>query len=160
MFTPLNLPKAPLKLFKKNNQVFVLDAFRNKEILLTPEEWVRQHFLHYITLHKNIPKGLIISEHGLTINEMTRRCDAVVFTKNRIPLAIIECKAPEVKLSEKTMHQIAQYNFALHVNWLILTNGIETVVCFVNAKEKKLSYLEELPNYEKMIELSEGQKSG
>jgi len=154
MLTPLDLPKAPLKLTKKGGIIYVFDQFRKKEIVLTPEEWVRQHYLHYLVTEKNVPLGMIRSEYGLKINSMTRRCDGVIFDSDKKPLAIIECKAPQVSLSEKTMHQIAQYNFALDVKWLILTNGLQTVVCYINAIEKKMSYLDTLPDYKKMMELS------
>lgn len=156
MFTPLNLPKATLKLIRKkkgdaSGTVFVFDVFRRKELLLTPEEWVRQHFLHYLVNYKQVPMGLIASEYGIKVNQLSRRCDGVVFSKEGNPLAIIECKAPEVNLSEDTLYQIAQYNFKLRVNWLFLTNGIQTIVCFVDNEKKKLIYSEDVPNYRDLL---------
>ena len=147
MLTPLNLPKAKLKLRRKDDILYVFDIFRKKELLLTPEEWVRQHFLHYLVNEKNTPLGLISSEHSLNINGLQRRCDGVVFNKKGKPLLIIECKAPSIKLSEKTLHQIAQYNFKLNVKWLILTNGIQTITCFINYNSKNIEYHENVPNF-------------
>ena len=153
MLTPLNLPKAKLKLTRRNDDLYVFDIFRKKELLLTPEEWVRQHFLHFLVQEKHTPLGLISSEHALTINGLQRRCDAVVFNKKGKPIVIVECKAPSVKLSEKTLHQVAQYNFKLNVNWLILTNGIQTITCHINHSSKKLDYLEEVPSFNEITKL-------
>lgn len=151
MLTPLNLPKANLKLTRRNDTLYVFDIFRKKELILTPEEWVRQHFLHFLVTEKKTPLGLISSEHALTINGLKRRCDAVVFNKMGKPILIVECKAPSIKLSEKTLHQIAQYNFKLKVNWLVLTNGIQTITCHINHSNKQINYSEEVPFFEEMI---------
>ena len=151
MFTPLNLPKASLQLTKLEGKVYVWDVFRKKKLLLTPEEWVRQHFLHFLINEKQVPKGLIASEYNIEVNSLKRRCDGVLFNRESKPIAIIECKAPEIKLSENTFYQIAQYNFKLQVNWLILTNGLETIVAKINSAEKKIDYFEEAPNFEQML---------
>jgi hypothetical protein len=156
MFPELNIPMANLRISKRKNSLsgaieyLVFDAFRQKKIKLTPEEWVRQHFLHYLVSHKRFPKGLIAVEQGIMVNQLSRRCDAVVYSEEGTPMAIIECKAPDADLSEKTLFQIAQYNFKLQVNWLILVNGLQTIVCFVDKNEKKMHYLEDLPNYKEM----------
>lgn len=155
MFPNLNLPLAQLKIKRKNEGVFVWDIFRRKEVVLTPEEWVRQQFFHYLINCKNVPQGLLASEYSIDVNSMKRRCDGVLFSQEMKPVAIIECKAADVKLTEETMFQIAQYNFTLKVQWLILTNGIQTITCFLNLKERKLSYLEEVPDYRKMLILTE-----
>jgi hypothetical protein len=159
MFPELNIPKADLRLSKRKNEAsgeteyFVFDEFRQKKVKLTPEEWVRQHFLHYLVSFKRFPKGLVAVEQGIKVNELSRRCDAVIYSKEGQPKAIIECKAPEIKLSEDTLFQIAQYNFKLRVNWLILVNGMQTIVCFVDEKERKLSYLQEIPDYDALCVL-------
>lgn len=151
MFTPLNLPKVSLQLTKSEGKVFVWDVFRKKKLQLTPEEWVRQHFLHFLVNEKQVPIGLIASEYNIEVNKLKRRCDGVVFNRNSKPIAIIECKAPEVKLSENTFYQIAQYNFELKVGLLILTNGIDTIVAKISNETKKLDYLEEVPDFEQML---------
>jgi type I site-specific restriction-modification system R (restriction) subunit len=147
MLTPLNLPQVKLKLTQKGEKLFVWDDFRMKQVVLTPEEWVRQHFLHFLVNDKAVPKNLIAVEQGIQVNTLTRRCDAVIYNREGAPLAIVECKAPEIALTEKTLHQIAQYNFKLRVNYLILTNGIQTVVAFVNMEKKTIEYLEEVPRF-------------
>ena len=159
MFPQLHIPMADLRLSKRKNEAtgetnyFVFDEFRLKKIKLTPEEWVRQHFLHYLVCVKRFPKGLIAVEQGIKVNDLARRCDAVIYSKEGVPKAIIECKAPDIPLTEKTLFQIAQYNFKLQVNWLILINGMQTIVCYVDQKQQKLNYLEEVPAYEDICKL-------
>lgn len=151
MLTPLNYPKANLNLTRKDEVIYVWDEFRKKKLKLTPEEWVRQHVLHYLVDHKNIPLTLIAAEYGIEVNQLSRRCDGVVFDRSGKPIMIIECKAPEVKISEFTLHQIAQYNFTLKVQWLVLTNGIDTVVAFINSESKSIDYVREIPSYDELL---------
>lgn len=148
--TPLNFPKVELKLYKQSGSVYVWDVFRQKRLLLTPEEWVRQHVLHYLINYKSVPKSLIVSEFSIEVNKLKRRCDGVVFNKEGKPILIIECKAPEVKLNEAVFYQIAQYNFKLKVQWLIVTNGVQTIVANVNQQTGEIAYLEEIPDYEEI----------
>lgn len=152
MFTPLNLPKASLQLTKSEGKVFVWDIFRKKKLQLTSEEWVRQHFLHFLINEKNVPLGLIASEYNIEVNKLKRRCDGVIFNRVSKPIVIIECKAPEIKLSEQTFYQIAQYNFKLQVDWLILTNGLDTIVAKINHNKQIIDYFEEVPIFDLMIE--------
>lgn len=154
MFTPLNLPQVHLKITTSPTNAkerYVFDEFRKKKCLLTPEEWVRQHYLHFLVNEKGFPKGLIASEYSIKVNNLKRRCDGVAFDQSGKPILLIECKAPTVKLSEKTLHQIAQYNFKMRVNWLVLTNGLNTVVCFINTDEKKIQYLEDIPTFNELL---------
>lgn len=152
MLTPLNLPQAKLKLSQKGQRLMVWDEFRMKQVVLTPEEWVRQHFLHFLTSEKGVPKSLIAVEQGVQVNSLVRRCDAVVYNNEGAPIAIVECKAPEIALTEKTLHQIAQYNFKLRVNFLILTNGIQTITAVINSKSKTIDYLQNVPLFSEMQE--------
>ena len=151
MLTPLNFPKTPLKLSSKGKEIYVWDIFRKKKLLLTPEEWVRQHVLHFLIQHKAVPEPLIAAEYAIEVNQMTRRCDGVVFNREGKAIAIIECKAPKIKLTEAVLHQIAQYNFKLRVNWLILSNGLQTIVAFVNQTTGAIEYFKEIPSYQEMI---------
>lgn len=146
---PLNLPKTPLKLTRKDGVVFVWDAFRKKQLVLTPEEWVRQHILMALVNHLDYPLNLISSEHALNINGLTRRCDGVVY-KDGKPAMIIECKAPHIAIDQKVMHQVAQYNFKLQVEYLLLTNGLQTIICKVNNEEQKLEYFQDIPKFESL----------
>ncbi len=150
MFTPLNYPKTQLKLTKMGGEIYVWCVFRKKKLLLTPEEWVRQHVLHFLVEQKSVPQSLIAAEYGIEVNKMVRRCDGIIFNRNGAPLVLIECKAPEVKLSEAVFHQIAQYNFKLQVQWLVMTNGLQTIVAKVNKDTGGILYSEEIPSYEEM----------
>ncbi|PWH86596.1 type I restriction enzyme HsdR N-terminal domain-containing protein [Brumimicrobium oceani] len=150
MLTPLNFPKTALKLSKKGEEIYVWDVFRKKKLLLTPEEWVRQHILHFLVEHKEVPLPLIAAEYPIEVNKMVRRCDGVIFNREGKAIAIIECKAPKIKLNEAVLHQIAQYNFKLRVQWLILTNGLQTITAFVDQKSGAIQYFEEIPSYQEM----------
>ena len=150
MIQPLNLPKAPLKLSRNEGVVFVWCEIRNKKLKLTPEEWVRQHVIHFLITFKNVPKGVIASEQTIQVNGLTRRCDLVVYNSHGKPILLIECKAADVTLNEKVLHQIAQYNFNLNVDYLLLTNGIEQYNCYINRTKNTIDYLENLPNWNEL----------
>ena len=144
----LALPKAQLKITKKGDELFVWCVARKKTLVLTPEEWVRQHVIHYLVNDLKVPLGLIASEVSLSINKLSRRCDLIVFSKESKPLLLIECKAVDVPLTENVFHQIAQYNFKLNVDYLMMTNGIHHVFCKIDRVNNKLIYLEKLPIYD------------
>ncbi len=146
MFKALSFPQAELKLTRKEGQVFVWCIIRKKSLVLTPEEWVRQHLIHFLIQEKQIPIGLIAAEMAIEINQLSRRCDVVVFGKDGKPRLIVECKAPEINLTEKTFNQIAQYNAALNVDLLMVTNGLQHIVCQIDRENTLLNYLEELPD--------------
>lgn len=144
MIVPLNLPKATLRLSKKNGEVFVWCIVRKKNLICTPEEWVRQHVIHYLIDVKHIPIGFIVSEYLIKYNDRNKRADIVVFDKNQNVKMIVECKAPEIKINQETLFQIAQYNSELNANILYLTNGLDhfTVEMTENGMEK----LDEIPD--------------
>jgi hypothetical protein len=144
----LALPKAQLKITKKGEELFVWCVARKKTLVLTPEEWVRQHVIHYLVNDLKVPLGLIASEVSLSINKLSRRCDLIVFSKESKPLLLIECKAVDVPLTENVFHQIAQYNFKLNVDYLMMTNGVHHVYCKIDRVNNKLIYLEKLPLYD------------
>ncbi|MFN5912135.1 MAG: type I restriction enzyme HsdR N-terminal domain-containing protein [Bacteroidota bacterium] len=146
MMVPLNLPTAELSLKRQNDQVFVLCQIRRKWLQLTPEEWVRQHLLVYLITHKNILKGRIAVEMTVTYNGMQKRCDIVVLDAEARPLAIVECKAPEIPLGTAVFEQIAQYNRALNVEYLILSNGMEHIISRIDRENGQLEFLQDLPN--------------
>ena len=145
---PLNFPKANLKLTKEGDVHFVWCIIRKKKLVVTPEEWVRQHLVHYLINELQIPIGRIASELTIKVNELVRRCDVVVFDEFAQPKIIVECKAPEIPITENVFYQIAQYNRKLNVNVLIMTNGIEHHCCEINTSNGELVFLsfEELPS--------------
>ena len=150
MFSPLSFPKADLNISKKEGVYFVWCIIRKKKLVLTPEEWVRQHVIHFLINEKKVPVGLIASEFLISVNGLSRRCDIVVFDINKTPLLIVECKSVEVEINEKVLHQIAQYNFKLNTSNLFLTNGRTSVACKINNLENNISYFKELPNFNEL----------
>jgi len=151
MYPELNLPQASLKISKRGDDYYVFDLWRKKNLMLTPEEWVRQHLLHFLVGQLNYPQGLIAAEQGITVNQMSRRCDAVVYGNDGQPRMIIECKAPEIKLSEETFMQIAQYNSKLQVDYLLLSNGLDHIIAKIERNPNRIVYLEEFPHYEEVL---------
>lgn len=145
MMVPLNLPKAQLKLTKKNDKIYVWCILRKKELVLTPEEWVRQHLIHFLINEKQIPQGLIAAEMPIVVNTLQRRCDLVIYSKEGKPTMIVECKAPEVQLTDKVFRQIAQYNFELGVDLLMVSNGMDHIICRINRTTGELEFLQDLP---------------
>ena len=139
---PLNLPNAPLKLKRKDGVVYVRCLIRNKDLVCTPEEWVRQHAIHYLISVECKKKGLIASEYELNYNGLKRRADIVVFDSNGNPELLIECKATTVSLTTEVLNQAAQYNHQLGVERVILTNGLDHIECVVNREKNTLEFTE------------------
>jgi hypothetical protein len=124
MYPDLNLPSAPLKLIKDQEQIFVYDIIRKKNILLTPEEWVRQHFIHFLIEHRAFPKTLFKVETSLSYNRLTKRSDIKVYNREGNVFMLVECKAFSVPLTEQTLKQASAYNKTLNADWLVITNGL------------------------------------
>lgn len=139
----LNLPNAPLKLSKKEGRLYVWCVVRKKHLLVTPEEWVRQHVIHYFLNTFNVPLGRIASEYTITVNQLVRRCDLVIHNAQGKPTIIVECKAPEVALTEKTFLQVAHYNRELQVEFLFFSNGLQHIGCRVDYETGAIQYLED-----------------
>ncbi len=135
---------APLQLKRMNGTVYVDCLIRQKKLVLTPEEWVRQHVLHYL-IEKGVPKGLIASEVSLKYNERLKRADIVIYGRDQKPKFIVECKAADVQLSEAVFRQIASYNHTLQVEYLMMTNGMEHIYAHIDLESGKLEYLKNFP---------------
>ncbi len=131
----------------ENGKRLIFDDIRKKYVVATPEELVRQNFIHFLISEKKYPKSKISVEKGIHLNGLSKRFDIVVYDKTMKPWIIIECKAPKVPITQKTFDQAAQYNIKLQVNYLITTNGAETFCCKINAQEKKYEFLNEIPDY-------------
>ena len=143
----LNLPNAALKTKLVEGTTQVFDAVRKKYLVLTPEEWVRQHFIHYLNKEKNYPLGLMGVEQMLKYNTMQTRADIVLYTADGKPNVIVECKAPKVKITQDAFNQIAKYNFKLKVDFLVVTNGLQHFCCAMDYKNNKITFLKEVPSY-------------
>jgi len=143
----LNLPIAALKTKLVDGTTQVFDQVRKKYLILTPEEWVRQHFLYYLNQEKNYPLGLMGIEQMVKYNGMKTRADIVLYTTEGKPNMIVECKAPNVKITQDAFNQIAKYNFKLKVPFLVVTNGIQHFCCQMDYETNEIKFLEEIPSY-------------
>ena len=143
----LNLPNAVLKTKLVEGTTQVFDAVRKKYLVLTSEEWVRQHFIHYLNLEKNYPLGLMGVEKMVKDNGMQTRADIVLYSSEGKPNMIVECKAPKVKITQDAFNQIAKYNFKLRVDFLVVTNGMQHFCCAMDYENNKITFLGEIPSY-------------
>lgn len=143
----LNLPKYNFKLSKKDNKVYIYDFIRKKKIFLTPEEWVRQHFIQFLINEQNYSKNLIAVEKEIKVNNLKKRFDILVFNNLGGHEIIVECKAPTVKINQSAFDQIARYNLRINATYLIVTNGLEHYYCKMDFKNKKYIFLEKCPEY-------------
>src|ERR1700761_5013329 len=125
LLQPLNLPPYPFKISDDNGQLTLFDEIRKKHLIITPEEWVRQHFVQYLINQKKYPKALIKLEGGHKLHGMTRRTDIVVHAKDGRKILLVECKAPTVVIDQKTFDQVARYNMVQKIELLAVTNGLQ-----------------------------------
>ena len=146
MYT-LNLPKHPFRLSKKEEKLYIFDEIRKKNIFLTPEEWVRQHYVQFLINEQQYPKSWIAIEKEIRVNNLKKRFDILVFNRQGGHEIIIECKAPTIKITQKTFDQIARYNLKLKANYLIVTNGLEHYYCKMDFENKKYVFLKECPKH-------------
>ena len=143
----LNFPTYSFRFKNSENKVSIFDEIRKKFILLTPEEWVRQHVVQFLLQDKNYPKSYINVEKLIKINDLSKRYDGVVFQPNGDIFLLIECKAPEVPISQQTFDQIARYNLVLKAKYLMVTNGLNHYFCRMDFENEKYVFLKELPKY-------------
>ena len=144
----LNFPSFSFRFKNSENKVSIFDAIRKKFIILTPEEWVRQHVVQFLMTEKNYPQSLLNVEKVLQINGLRKRYDIVVYNSDGTIHILIECKAPEVTISQNTFDQIAQDNMTLQSNYLMVTNGLNHYFCQMDFENEKYQFLTELPNYQ------------
>ncbi|MES2396159.1 MAG: type I restriction enzyme HsdR N-terminal domain-containing protein [Bacteroidota bacterium] len=144
----LNLPSYQFKLKQQGLRTQIFDSIRKKYVMLTPEEWVRQNFLQFLIQEKNYPSSLIAVEAGLKYNQLQKRMDVLVYDKQGTPHLMVECKAPEVKINQDVFDQIARYNMAFKVKYLVVTNGMHHFCCLMDYTNNAYQYLEQIPVFE------------
>jgi hypothetical protein len=147
---PLNLPPYPFKLSEQDGVIYVFDELRKKKLVLTPEEWVRQHFIKFLILQKKYPKTLIKLEGGLKLNQLQKRTDILIFNKEGKANILVECKATTVKIDQKVFDQAARYNMIHQVNYLLVSNGLVHYCCKMNYANQTYTFMEELPSYQEI----------
>ena len=143
----LNLPEYDFQQRFEEEKCFILDPFRKKYVLMTPEEEVRQRFTRYLVEEKGYPASLIQTEYTLDLNGMIRRCDILVDKPAGTPQVLVECKAPKVKIDQKTFDQAARYNMVFQVRYLMVTNGLKHYCCTLDFATRKIDFLESIPAY-------------
>ena len=143
----LNLPSYHFELKSSENKTLIFDKLRKKYMVLTPEEWVRQHFVYFLIEEKKYPISLIALEKQLTINNRKKRTDILVFNTAGNHEIIVECKAPSIKITQATFDQIARYNLKLKATYLIVTNGLEHFYCKMDFENETYIFLKEVPDY-------------
>jgi hypothetical protein len=150
MLQPLNLPPYPFKLTEQNGQLTVFDELRKKNIVITPEEWVRQHFVQYLIGEKKYPRSLIKLEGGLKLHGMAKRTDIVVFNPLGQRILLVECKAPSVEITQATFDQAARYNMVHKVQLMAVSNGLQHYYCRIDHDAQSFKFIDVLPAYKEL----------
>lgn len=148
--TALNLPSYPFKITLKDNRHFIFDEVRKKHLVLTPEEWVRQHFIQYLIVEKKFPRTLIQIEGGLNLNQLQKRSDIVIFNTDGVRIMVIECKAPSVNITQAVFDQASRYNSVYKAKWLVVTNGLKHCYAQIDHLAEKFLFIPELPEYQQL----------
>ncbi len=144
----LNLPPFNIKVAEREGQTTIYDFLRHRYLRLTPEEWVRQHFTHFLVEHKGYPTALLANEVTINVNGVARRCDSVLYkAAGGMPRMIIEYKAPHIHITQSVFQQIYSYNSVLRADYLIVSNGINHYCCHVDYDNMRVDFLKDIPNY-------------
>lgn len=143
----LNLPAYETRMCSRDGKTMIFDPLRKAYVALTPEEWVRQHFVNFMTNFKGYPATLMANEVAIMLNGMKRRCDTVVYDKELRPRVIVEYKAPSVKITKEVFAQISRYNLTLQVDYLIVSNGLRHYCCKMDYEKGSYTFLQEIPEY-------------
>lgn len=145
----LQFPEYSFRFKNNENKPWIFDQIRKKFVVLNPEEWVRQHVVHYLIQEKKYSKNLINVEKQLLLNNTTKRYDVVVFNSDGSVFMIVECKAPSVKITQDTFDQIARYNLVLNASYLMVTNGLEHYFCKMDFENQCYHFLRDIPKKNK-----------
>ncbi len=147
----LNLPSYSYKIKELESGKQIFDSIRKKYVKLTPEEWVRQHFINYLVHYKHYSASLISVEHGMQIPKGRFRSDILIYNNKAEVIMLVECKAACVKIKQNVFDQIVNYNIRYRATYLTVTNGMEHYCCRVDYENKSINYLKEIPDYRKII---------
>lgn len=145
---PLNLPAADIKITERDGRTAIYDFLRRRYLTLTPEEWVRQHFTHFLVEHKGFPAALLANEVSLNVGGVARRCDTVLYRREGgLPRLIVEYKAPSIAITQQVFNQISSYNSVLHADYLIVSNGLQHYCCRIDYQKRTFRFLPDIPAY-------------
>lgn len=143
----LNLPAFNAKIINKDGKNCIFDVIRRRYVILTPEEWVRQHFVHFLTECKGYPSALMANEVQVALNGTRKRCDTVLYKRDLTAQMIVEYKAPDIAISQSVFNQITRYNMVLKVDYLVVSNGLQHYCCKMNYAENSYFFLPDIPDY-------------
>ena len=143
----LNLPKTELKVISKDGKQQVFDVLRRRFVVLTPEEWVRQQFVHFLIRHKGYPAECIGNEVSITLGATKKRCDTVIYGSHAEPLMVIEYKSPSVEITQKVFEQICRYNLKMKVEWLVVSNGLQHYCTRIDYENGTYQFVEDIPAF-------------
>lgn len=147
-FPQLNFPEFIFRIRENEKRPEIFDEVRKKWVALTPEEWVRQHTIRWLLEIKNYPAALLAVEKTITVNGLSRRCDLVFFTRELNPFLLVECKAPDVSVSQEVFDQAARYNLSLGADLFLITNGLNHFCCRADHEKSVYQFLKDLPAYQ------------
>lgn len=147
----LNLPAYPIKITEEEGKQYIFDIVRKKYLQLTPEEWVRQHWVHYLHYEKQYPLSLISVEAGLRVNKNANRSDLLCYDRKGQKRLVVECKAPEVKITQKTFDQIARYNLTLKADFLLVSNGLSHYCCQIDLTTGTWQFRKDVPDFDTLL---------
>lgn len=145
---PLNFPKFNFRVKNTENQLRIFDIIRKKFVVLHPEEWVRQHVVHHLTLQKKYPLSHVNVEKQLIINGLKKRYDVIVYNGDGSIEILVECKSPQVAIDQETFDQIARYNLKANSKYLMVSNGLEHYYCQMDRKNEKYRFLRNIPDFD------------
>jgi hypothetical protein len=148
----LKLPSYSFRIEEKNGKQFIFDDIRRKWLTLTPEEWVRQHFIHFLVEEKMFPKSLMAIEKKVLINGLSQRFDLLVYDRKGNPLLIAEFKSPDVPIDQTTFNQASRYNNVLMAPYFLISNGIVHFVCKLDFENRTTRYLDEIPTFSELVQ--------
>jgi hypothetical protein len=146
----LNFPEYPMKVMREGKKTKIFDPLRKKYLLLTPEEWVRQNLVQFLIRDLKFPQGLIAIEKGIQVNDLYKRADVVVYNKTGEPIFMVECKAPQVEIDQRTFDQIARYNIAFKLPYLMVSNGLKHYCAKIDFINRQFKFLDEIPSYQQL----------
>lgn len=146
----LNLPAYDTKIAIKDGKNIIFDPIRRRYVALTPEEWVRQHFVHFLVAHKGYPASLMANEVLLHLNGTKKRCDTVLYKRDLSAWMIVEYKAPHIEITQAVFDQITRYNMVLKVEYLVVSNGMQHYCCRLDYEKQSYCFLQDIPLYEEL----------
>ena len=147
----LNLPAFNTKITNREGKNVIFDVIRKRYVALTPEEWVRQHFVNYLITHKGFPQMLMANEVNLNLNGTKKRCDTVLYKRDLSARMIIEYKAPHIEITQQVFDQITRYNMVLKVDYMIVSNGIQHYCCLIDYVNQSYTFLKDIPDYQSLL---------